>query len=44
MEAKFEDLEFAKRTYKSVVRRVIDCGVRAAYEYHLLLADMIFFR
>jgi hypothetical protein len=29
MESKFADLEFARRTYESVVRRVIDGGVSA---------------
>ena len=28
MESKFSDLDFARRTYKSVVRQVINCGVR----------------
>jgi hypothetical protein len=28
MEAKFSDIEFARRTYELVVRRVIDSGVR----------------
>lgn len=27
MEARFANLDFAKRAYKSVVRRIIDCGV-----------------
>ena len=27
MEAKFSDIDFARRAYESVVRRVIDCGV-----------------
>jgi guanine deaminase len=28
MEAKFSDIDLARRTYESVVRRVLDCGVR----------------
>jgi cytosine/adenosine deaminase-related metal-dependent hydrolase len=28
MEAKFSDIDFARRTYRSVVRRIIDSGVR----------------
>jgi len=27
VEAKFSNIDFAQRTYESVVRRVIDCGV-----------------
>jgi guanine deaminase len=27
MEAKFSNIDFARRAYESVVRRVIDCGV-----------------
>lgn len=30
MESKFSNVEFARRTYKSVVRRYIDCGVSLA--------------
>jgi cytosine/adenosine deaminase-related metal-dependent hydrolase len=28
MEAKFSNIDLARRTYESVVRRVLDCGVR----------------
>ncbi|KAG6865190.1 hypothetical protein C0991_004561 [Blastosporella zonata] len=48
MEAKFSDIDFARRSYKSVVRRIIDCGTTTCCYYgtlHLeatkLLADIV---
>ncbi|KAG5729678.1 putative guanine deaminase, partial [Termitomyces sp. T112] len=48
MEAKFSDVEFARTSYQSVVRRVIDCGTTTCCYYgtlHLeatkLLADIV---
>ncbi|KAF5386938.1 hypothetical protein D9615_001553 [Tricholomella constricta] len=48
MEAKFSDVEFARRTYESVVRRVINCGTTTCCYYgslHLestkVLADIV---
>ncbi|KAG6853024.1 hypothetical protein C0991_007395 [Blastosporella zonata] len=47
-EAKFSDIDFARRSYKSVVRRIIDCGTTTCCYYgtlHLeatkLLADIV---
>ncbi|KAG5644224.1 hypothetical protein DXG03_008819 [Asterophora parasitica] len=48
MEAKFSDTDFARRTYESAVRRVIDCGTTTCCYYgtlHLeatkVLADIV---
>ncbi|GLB34642.1 putative amidohydrolase family protein [Lyophyllum shimeji] len=47
-EAKFSDLEFARRTYESVVRRILDCGTTTCCYYGTLhleatkaLADIV---
>ncbi|KAG6900664.1 hypothetical protein C0993_005897 [Termitomyces sp. T159_Od127] len=36
MEAKFSDIEFASRSYKSAVRRIIDCGTTTCCYYGTL--------
>lgn len=48
MEAKFADVDFARRTYKSVVQRIINCGTTTCCYYatlHLeaskILADIV---
>lgn len=41
MEAKFADAEFARKAYTSVVRRIIDSGVRYLYLCRLDLGELI---
>lgn len=44
MEAKFSDIEFARRSYESAVRRIIDCGVCSSfiYLYAIIITNTVF--
>jgi len=39
MESKFADVDYARRTYRSVVRRIIDCGTTTCCYYGTLHLD-----
>jgi hypothetical protein len=39
MEARFSDLDFARRTYESVVQRTIDSGVCTALLSHIAMTQ-----